>query len=152
MHPNASCKRFATISIWENVRKIINQKRMKKLRIKNRFVQSQLKIWGQHKLARDQEKHIVKLVLFVSLVWLVEGMATIKRFEDLECWQAARELTKYVYELTKKEKFWTKVQRKKEPIKPIKRIEPMKLIELKAVNQLNKCNSLRTANFSLSKE
>ena len=32
-------------------------------------------------------------------------MATIKRFEDLECWQAARELTKYVYELTKKEKF-----------------------------------------------
>jgi hypothetical protein len=23
-------------------------------------------------------------------------MATIKRFEDLECWQAARELTKYV--------------------------------------------------------
>lgn len=32
-------------------------------------------------------------------------MATIKRFEDLECWQAARELTNYVYELTKKEKF-----------------------------------------------
>ena len=32
-------------------------------------------------------------------------MATIKRFEDLECWQAARELTKYVYTLTKKEKF-----------------------------------------------
>jgi four helix bundle protein len=32
-------------------------------------------------------------------------MATIKRFEDLKCWQAARELTKYVYELTKKEKF-----------------------------------------------
>ena len=32
-------------------------------------------------------------------------MATIKRFEDLECWQAARELTKYVYKLTKKEKF-----------------------------------------------
>jgi four helix bundle protein len=32
-------------------------------------------------------------------------MATIRRFEDLECWQAARELTKYVYKLTKKEKF-----------------------------------------------
>jgi four helix bundle protein len=32
-------------------------------------------------------------------------MATIKRFEDLECWQAARELTKYVYNLTKKEEF-----------------------------------------------
>jgi four helix bundle protein len=32
-------------------------------------------------------------------------MATIKRFEDLECWQAARKLTKYVYDLTKKEKF-----------------------------------------------
>ena len=32
-------------------------------------------------------------------------MATVKRFEDLECWQAARELTKYVYKLTKKEKF-----------------------------------------------
>jgi len=25
---------------------------------------------------------------------LVEGITTIKRFEDLECWQAARELTK----------------------------------------------------------
>ena len=32
-------------------------------------------------------------------------MTTIKRFGDLECWQAARELTKYVYNLTKKEKF-----------------------------------------------
>jgi four helix bundle protein len=32
-------------------------------------------------------------------------MATIKRFEDLECWQAARELTKYIYKLTKKDKF-----------------------------------------------
>ncbi len=32
-------------------------------------------------------------------------MATIKRFEDLECWQAARELTKYIYGLTKKDKF-----------------------------------------------
>lgn len=32
-------------------------------------------------------------------------MTTIKRFEDLECWQAARELTKYVYKLTKKENF-----------------------------------------------
>jgi four helix bundle protein len=31
-------------------------------------------------------------------------MATIKRFEDLECWQAARQLTKHVYKLTKKEK------------------------------------------------
>ena len=32
-------------------------------------------------------------------------MATIKRFEDLECWQAARELTKYIYKLTKKDKY-----------------------------------------------
>ena len=32
-------------------------------------------------------------------------MATIQRLEDVECWQAARELTKYVYKLTKKEKF-----------------------------------------------
>ena len=32
-------------------------------------------------------------------------MATIQRFEDLECWQATRELTKYVYKLTKKEEF-----------------------------------------------
>jgi four helix bundle protein len=32
-------------------------------------------------------------------------MTTIKRFVDLECWQAARELTKYVYKLTKKDKF-----------------------------------------------
>ena len=46
------------------------------------------------------------MVLFVSLVWLVDSeMATVKRFEDLECWQAARELTNYVYQLTKKEKF-----------------------------------------------
>jgi len=32
-------------------------------------------------------------------------MATIKRFEDLECRQAARELTKYVYKLTKEDEF-----------------------------------------------
>ena len=32
-------------------------------------------------------------------------MATIKRFEDLECWQAARALTKYIYELTRKPNF-----------------------------------------------
>ena len=32
-------------------------------------------------------------------------MATVKRFEDLECWQAARELTKYIYKLTKKDEF-----------------------------------------------
>ena len=42
-------------------------------------------------------------VLLVLLVGF--EMTTIKRFEDLECWQAARELTKYVYKLTKKEKF-----------------------------------------------
>ncbi len=28
-------------------------------------------------------------------------MATIKRFEDIEAWQLARELTRYVYEATK---------------------------------------------------
>ena len=32
-------------------------------------------------------------------------MATIKRFEDLECWQQARELVKMVYSLTKKIEF-----------------------------------------------
>ena len=32
-------------------------------------------------------------------------MATIKRFEDLECWQEARELVKIVYSLTKKTEF-----------------------------------------------
>ena len=32
-------------------------------------------------------------------------MATIKNFEDLECWQMARELSKKVYELTYKERF-----------------------------------------------
>jgi len=32
-------------------------------------------------------------------------MATIERFEDLECWQKARELCRYIYELTCKDKF-----------------------------------------------
>jgi four helix bundle protein len=32
-------------------------------------------------------------------------MATIKRFEDLECWQEARELVKIVYSLTKNNQF-----------------------------------------------
>lgn len=32
-------------------------------------------------------------------------MATIKRFEDLECWQEARKFAKLIYELTKKEQF-----------------------------------------------
>ena len=32
-------------------------------------------------------------------------MATIKRFEDLECWQEARRLVQVVYRLTKKEHF-----------------------------------------------
>jgi four helix bundle protein len=32
-------------------------------------------------------------------------MATIKRFEDLECWQEARELVKIVYSFTKKNEF-----------------------------------------------
>ncbi len=32
-------------------------------------------------------------------------MATILRFEDLECWQEARKFVKLIYELTKKEKF-----------------------------------------------
>lgn len=32
-------------------------------------------------------------------------MATIQRFEDLECWQEARELVKIVYSLTKKTEF-----------------------------------------------
>ena len=32
-------------------------------------------------------------------------MATVRRFEDLECWQEARELVKIVYSLTKKNQF-----------------------------------------------
>jgi len=32
-------------------------------------------------------------------------LATIKRFEDLECWQEARKFVKLIYELSKKEKF-----------------------------------------------
>ncbi len=32
-------------------------------------------------------------------------MATIKKFEELECWQKCRELSKKIYELTNKEKF-----------------------------------------------
>ena len=41
--------------------------------------------------------------------WLVsfngDMMASIKRFEDLECWQDARELVKQIYRLTKNEGF-----------------------------------------------
>ena len=32
-------------------------------------------------------------------------MATIKRFEDLECWQEARKFVKLIYKLTKNERF-----------------------------------------------
>lgn len=32
-------------------------------------------------------------------------MATIKRFENLECWQEARKLVRLIYKLTKKNKF-----------------------------------------------
>ncbi len=32
-------------------------------------------------------------------------MATIKRFEDLECWKEARKFAQLIYELTKKERF-----------------------------------------------
>jgi four helix bundle protein len=32
-------------------------------------------------------------------------MSTVKKFEDLECWQSARKLCKLVYKLTRKEKF-----------------------------------------------
>lgn len=32
-------------------------------------------------------------------------MATIKRFEDLECWKEARSLVEVIYKFTKKEKF-----------------------------------------------
>ena len=32
-------------------------------------------------------------------------MATIKRFEDLDCWQAARSLVSIVYRLTKNDRF-----------------------------------------------
>lgn len=32
-------------------------------------------------------------------------MATIKRFEDLECWQEARKFVGLIYELTKNDRF-----------------------------------------------
>jgi len=32
-------------------------------------------------------------------------MATVKRFEDLQCWQEARRFVKLVYELTRHERF-----------------------------------------------
>lgn len=32
-------------------------------------------------------------------------MATIKRFENVECWQEAREFVKFIYELTKRDEF-----------------------------------------------
>jgi len=32
-------------------------------------------------------------------------MATIKRFEDLECWKEARKFVRLIYKLTKKEMF-----------------------------------------------
>jgi len=32
-------------------------------------------------------------------------MATVKKFEDLECWQEARKLVKMIYEFTKKKGF-----------------------------------------------
>jgi four helix bundle protein len=32
-------------------------------------------------------------------------MGTIKRFEDLRCWQSSRELCKLIYQLTRKAKF-----------------------------------------------
>ncbi len=32
-------------------------------------------------------------------------MSALKKFEDLECWQSARNLCKLVYKLTKKERF-----------------------------------------------
>jgi four helix bundle protein len=32
-------------------------------------------------------------------------MATIKRFEDLECWQEARKLVQLIYRLTKNKAF-----------------------------------------------
>ncbi len=32
-------------------------------------------------------------------------MATIKRFEDLECWQEARKFVGLIYELTKNDQF-----------------------------------------------
>jgi len=34
-----------------------------------------------------------------------EAMATVRRFEDLECWQEARELVKLLYSFTKKRAF-----------------------------------------------
>ena len=34
-------------------------------------------------------------------------MGTIKRFEDIECWQMARVLVRFVYTLTRNEKFKT---------------------------------------------
>ena len=35
----------------------------------------------------------------------IKRMATIKRFEDLECWQEARKFVQLIYDLTRKGKF-----------------------------------------------
>ena len=34
-------------------------------------------------------------------------MATVKRFEDLECWQEARKFVQLIYKLTKEKRFST---------------------------------------------
>ena len=46
-------------------------------------------------------------------------MATVKRFEDIECWQEARVLVKLIYSLTRKPEF-------KKDIELVKRFENFK--------------------------
>jgi len=43
-------------------------------------------------------------------------MATIKRFEDLECWQEARKFVRLIYQISKNEMFLSK---QIEPVEPI---------------------------------
>jgi four helix bundle protein len=54
---------------------------------------------------RSQNYKEVKSVEFVALVLLVNKMAKVKRFEELECWKEARIFVQLIYGLTKKDPF-----------------------------------------------
>ena len=54
---------------------------------------------------RSQTDYRVKRVEIVLLVELVNIMAKVKRFEELECWREARNFVQLIYGLTKKDPF-----------------------------------------------
>lgn len=56
-------------------------------------------------MLNKNEKTEVKLVALVILVELVNIMAKIQRFEELECWREARNFVQLIYGLTKKDSF-----------------------------------------------